>query len=378
MTKSALAPIGGSLVAAGLLFLSFRRYDIVLLLAALFVAAVVLAAVSRRLRSAAIVLASVLFALCVAELVIPRLPGNGDGSHRDMTTGYTAGGYFDKTDPVVGVKARPGSFDSALISDHGEEIYRVVYEIGADGYRRTPGDDHPTINVFGGSFVFGEGLNGEQTLPYALAQATGRGVKNYGMHGWGLHQPLALMESGELAKADINVILTAPWHGGRSACKPVFSIGTPRYVVRDGHATRDGKCTGLTGYSVLDRVLDRSSVARLIRQAVFGGDAITRDDVALYLALIARIGEVSRERGQRLIVGFIRATEKDLSGSGYTNDEILAAIGRHADAAIDLTLAAKRELLESGYYIHRLDQHPSGLANRVRAEKLRPIIDTLQ
>ena len=53
------------------------------------------------------------------------------------------------------------------------------------------------------------------------------------MHGYGLHQALYNIEQGLTSQSltGINILLTAPWHALRSACKPAYAGGTPKYEI---------------------------------------------------------------------------------------------------------------------------------------------------
>jgi hypothetical protein len=105
------------------------------------------------------------------------------------------------------------------------------------------------VNFLGDSFTFGEGVQDNETLPYYFAQLKNHSttptlfVKNYGIHGWGMHQALAIIQSTLDTKADLQFALTAPWHASRSACADSFSLGSPKYrLLENGLVERDGYC----------------------------------------------------------------------------------------------------------------------------------------
>ncbi len=66
--------------------------------------------------------------------------------------------------------------------------------IGSDGLRRTyvpkDKDDQSTIWMFGGSTMWGNGVNDDNTIPSLLAKATGAQVKNFGEGGYIVRQEL--------------------------------------------------------------------------------------------------------------------------------------------------------------------------------------------
>jgi hypothetical protein len=82
------------------------------------------------------------------------------------------------------------------------------------------------------------------------------------------------------------------------------------------------------------------------------------------------MAEISHERGQRFVVGYLRSGRDTFGSSGYTNARLTKAVEGFADEVIDVSLpqAPKAEPLK--YQIHALDPHPNALANRIRAEIL--------
>lgn len=80
----------------------------------------------------------------------------------------------------------------------GRTIYDVIYSFDEKGNRAS---SQPAVSsgrgraVFlGGSFMFGEGLDDDQTLPSQFSLVSGRSVINAGMHGYGSHQAYRLLE----------------------------------------------------------------------------------------------------------------------------------------------------------------------------------------
>ena len=86
-------------------------------------------------------------------------------------------------------------------------VYDVVYATGENGLRRAPpargGDDSLCILFFGGSFGYGTGVNDDQTSPYLTGVVTGyrHRIANLGFQGYGAHQMLADLESGQAEAA---------------------------------------------------------------------------------------------------------------------------------------------------------------------------------
>ena len=135
----------------------------------------------------------------------------------------------------------------------GKPIYDVFYTIDERGMRISPPEldaEHRRgcVLFFGCSYTFGEGVADEQTLPYQVGLKTqGRyAIRNMGFQGYGPHQMLSALESGEAERvADCkvtDVIYTALyWHALRVAGRSYWDHNGPRYV-RDenGRAVRAG------------------------------------------------------------------------------------------------------------------------------------------
>ena len=91
--------------------------------------------------------------------------------------------------------------------------------------------------------------------------------------------------------------------------------------------------------------------------------------IELYLGVLKTMALESKKRGERLVVGFIKADEAWFIGT-YNNDKVLSKIKSMGIDTVDLTLAAKNEDLPRKYYIHELDKHPTAAANIERVNIL--------
>ena len=180
---------------------------------------------------------SFLLSTIFAEIIYPYIPLNSNKTpfaYFDDNSSYVNQNYRDYI-KGLGFVPREGLHDSKKLSSDGEIIYDVIYNIGKDNFRKNLFDGKASIHLFGGSFAFGEGLNDNQTLAYYLWDRYKLKTKSFGVHGYGLHQALFLIE--ELNKSSINginLILTGPFHLRRSACKVSYSNGTPYYENSNG------------------------------------------------------------------------------------------------------------------------------------------------
>jgi hypothetical protein len=240
------------------------------------------------------------------------------------------------------------------------------------------------MNFLGDSFTFGEGVSDNETMAYYVGDLVNSQqqsadklaplqVKNYGIHGWGIHQGLAILQSDLDTKANLNFVLTAPWHSSRVGCADFFSLGSPKYELQsDGLVKRDGYCRsfGWVEHSpkALRGLITSSKVFNLIQDSLLATSDQDKQ-LEIYLGVIKTIAAESKKRGEDLVVGFIKADDQWFVGT-YNNEKIMAAIKGMGINLIDMTLAEKNELLTKNYYIHELDKHPTGAANLARAKLL--------
>lgn len=335
------------------------------------IAALVLAAAAawRRAAFVSVLLASALVALGAAEIVLRDREPAAEAP-TVFSASYAGERYFTRSD--LGVSARPGIHAIGKTARDGSAVYDVRYTIGADGFRVTPAAARPgarRINFFGCSFTFGEGISDDETLPYHVAKAGGFDVRNFGFHGYGPHQALAILTSNRDTAGAINFYLAIPWQAERSACEPDWTLHSPRYVLADGVLRRAGVCLpGDAGRGLVARILARSVVLRQIDNRLYAKARRDRS-MALYLALLFEMSDVSKRRSQEFVVGFVRADWTWDYGS-YSDDRLMAALRAKGIRVVDLTLSDADRRDDPKYFVHALDTHPSSLANQERARRI--------
>lgn len=268
--------------------------------------------------------------------------------------------FFAKN-TLFGYLARPGTHIIEKHSVVGEKIYSARYTIGQDGFRVTPNAaSQPRETYFlGGSFTFVEGVNDDETLPtYWQALNPRYAAENFGMPGWGIHQAVRLLETARFQDAGIYIVQTLPWHAERSACRPLWSLGNPRYVW-------DGKKISLRGKCGLSEFFNESAIYQIFKRVMFNPDAA----FSLYIKLLKRLDDLVKNKSGQLIVAFVRSPESSFSGTSWSNDKVVDELGQAGLNVVDVTLATKREELAPDYFI-KGDGHPTALAHAERAKLL--------
>lgn len=330
--------------------------------------------VYKRFLSLTIVMTTVVITLFAVEFFLKILERESVTKIKSIATtqssnvtAYTGGDYskdyFIRTD--IGSQAKPGMHSSIKSSDDGVVIYNANYTIGDDGFRVTQNNNKlagKKVNFFGCSFMFGEGLNDNQTLPFFFAQQGHFLVKNFGFHGYGPQHALAILTSKRDTSGDINFYLTSPWHSDRAACIPNYVAGSPRYVLENGLVKQHGYCG-----DGIEKTVSKSKIYSLINNVVAKTEQT--EQLELYIALIEKMNSLSKEKGQDFLVGYIKADQNWFTGLD-NNESILKKLKDRGIRVIDMTLANTYEELGQEYYIHKLDKHPSGKANEARAKIL--------
>ena len=394
-----LFPIILAALAAYLFFNAYTQRSVASFLWAFSVALMAIAALTSFLRNAVIMFISVVVTLAIAETalgylpaLIAKKPDTGINTAKDKSLFA----YFDSAQTYntpaywhlgqFGSQPKPGVFTAKKIASNGDVLYDTIFTIGPDGFRVTPkyGDKQShRMNFLGDSFTFGEGVADNETMAYYVGDLVNHQkqgtkwapleVKNYGIHGWGIHQGLAVLQSQLDTRANLNFVLTAPWHASRVGCADFFSLGSPKYELQaDGLVKRDGYCRsfGWVEHSpkALRGLITSSKVFNLIQDSLL----VTSDQdqqLKIYLGVLKTMAAESKKRGEDFVVGFIKADDQWFVGT-YNNEKVIAAIKDMGIQVIDMTLADKNELLARDYYIHELDKHPTGAANLARAKLL--------
>jgi hypothetical protein len=251
-------------------------------------ASVVAAVGSRRTLPTAlwINLAAVLLVLSLAEVWFWH---QQTSSH---VPALSSDGYH-QADDLLGYRPAPSQSRHITRYNDDELSYDVHYSTDKFGLRthsdaKTGG---PCILFFGGSFMFGEGLEDDQTLPWLVAQQTGYSTHNFGASGYGSHQMLAALEQGlvQQVAADCDVIAVVYQglmdHIARAAGKRSWDQHGPRYELDDS-----GKISYRGHFddprpppSLAQRLLNRSYI---YRNLIADSAAISEQDIDRFIAII--------------------------------------------------------------------------------------------
>lgn len=310
-------------------------------------------------RSIALAAASVFVTLVAVEGGF-RLHERIRPGERAYTTEYSRTYYID--DPDLGYAVYPGIQVNARRGSRDTVIYNVAYTISGKGRRLTKGDPRGETWVFMGcSRTFGEGVNDDATLPsfYSAELGHSANVVNAGLHGYGPHQMLRILETGrlgDLPRPVKHVVYQGLWeHVRRSAGRAVWDLRGPRYEIDGDSVLYSGPHHGKRFIGATN-MLRRSAAADFFLQRLYFNLDASDDDIELYARIVERAARLSREKlGAEFTVLF---WDED----NETARRVLARLARSAIPIVRVSTLLPRgewKALEIP-----LDPHPQPLAYR--------------
>ncbi len=326
------------------------------------------ATVRGNLVALALGLLLVVVVLVLAELVARGLDVGAPRSFERRSEPYL---YFDEQ----GVKRlRPGSYSVAARRTRDRSvIYEVDYTIDELGRRVTrprAGDAASRFAVFlGGSFVFGEGVEDDETLPSQLARL-GSGLRpyNYGVEGYGPHDVLARVEDDPLESqidesTGVIVYVFIDRHIQRvtgAASIVRWHRSQPHY-----HPGRDGELRRFRNFEA----------AHPIRTKIYRGIHRSRLLRAIGFDWPLGIRESDVERTAKALAAVGQAARRSLPGGRFL--VVVYPGSRHGDRLGQYLEARGVDVLDystlfggQSHILSEEDQHPNSAAYRILADRL--------
>jgi hypothetical protein len=327
------------------------------------VLAIAVAAFTRpeTLRKAAVLCGSILFCLAIVESYL----------------------YFVTRSQIIITKTDPQAWPSdpmglGFIFEPNTEIrFRefldgrligdVTYGIDANELREIPravqGGPRKAV-FFGCSFMFGHGLQDDQTLPYYFVRKAGGAFEgfNFSGEGWGPHQMLREIETGFVRRVagvpDLAVYEAIPDHLRRVAGRAPWERGPKYSLCRGDEACYSGPFHS-AWYETCRRWLDQSWTGKFIENHLVKLSA--RSDIPLFLAVLNRTRSLLEENGTRFVIVLWDRNElaKTMMKTLRANEfEVIALSSIVSEGNL------KKEPLT------QLDRHPSPATNQAIARYL--------
>jgi hypothetical protein len=380
----------GPLIAL-LLFLSFVAACVWLPLAAALAlgAVVILASIalfkSPRWRNSALVLASVLIGLAGFQLAFGLID---PGGLNDGVTRVTTPEHWQAHDPVLGYRSQPETVVHVKASYRDQLIYDATYTIDSTGARVTPGSgpDGPTWLFIGDSTIFSEGLDDPQALPSQFAQLLkpAAHVVNLGVPGYGPNHLVRALETGAYDGHVVGkVAAVVTWINSQQMRRVTGDGGwltlSPRYEFRpDGPPLHTGTFLDHRLSHPLDGIsyYARSRVPWVERIV---GPELAREQQKLYVALIARLQELVRQKWKAPLVIIYDWDD------GTLYDQLDAPLRPVYEAirALGPPMVSMRALIGNlnedwDRFLFKHDGHPNALLDAALAKSLLKRVQDLQ
>jgi len=272
------------------------------LIASAWTLVIVLLARREAVRSGALLFSSVFFSLAMIELasyyaarsqfIVTRTTPT-TWRHNVLSIGYM---------PVPNTTTE---FKEVLA---GRVIADVTYTIDANGLRKIPDDVQGRtykVAFFGCSFMFGHGVEDNQTLPYYFMQDSGGAYKGYNFagEGWGPHQMLREIETGFVGRVagapDLAIYEAIPDHLRRVAGRAPWEDG-PKYELGPfDQASYSGPFHSIY-YDLFRRSLYESWTVKLLDDRC--ARASRASDIPLFLAVLKSTRALLAQNGTRFVV----------------------------------------------------------------------------
>jgi hypothetical protein len=299
-------------------------------------------------------------------------------------------GFF-VPDETLGYKPLAGQTLSHRTSIRNEPLYQVSYTINTDGLRVAtpsgvdPSPTKPCLAFFGDSFMFGEGMPDEDTMPYQVwkkLKGTYR-IVNFGFLGYGPHQMLASVQEDRLTSRGhcrpSQVWYQAiPTHVSRAAGLETWDPHGPRYVLdaqnrvrRDGHFDDAVRTSPLDWLRPMHRqfptrikaTLEQSALYRLLLRS---HRPVDEQDVALFAGIVREV--------KQLIETTYPQAQFHIIFWDYDDDrEVVEAVQREL-ARQGIAVSAVSTILpnfptyRAHYEISPYDRHPNAMAHEMIAD----------
>ena len=347
-------------------FANLRRTEVpfVLLFGALSLWAGAIVALSRRdaVRKAALVTGAIFAGLLIVEYAAYGLNLYAYLNIRNR-------GIWRRANIGLGLENVPNAKAESREYFRGQLVFDAMYVIDANGLRKiaesVQGGPRKAV-FFGCSYMFGHGLNNDETIPYDFVRDANRTFEgfNFSAHGWGAHQMLRELQTGLVWKVTGRPQLAfyegLTDHIKRAATGAYEPFG-PRYALHDDSVDYLGPFHGST-YKWFLTYFNWNWTFRTIQNGLQKDDP-NLSEIPLYLAIMNRARGLLEDHGVRFIVVFwdkgqlAQIIVKKLRENGFE-------VVRVSEVIPDF------ESNPGKYQLSPFDDHPSATANQLIADYL--------
>ena len=365
MRQSQLLAIAVFLVAS-IVFLEWSSrieapFVVYFLVAGAWATTIALLSGREVLRDGAVICASVFFSMAVVET------GMYYANRSQIIITRTIPVEWRRDEADIGSQPVPNTTTTFEESLGGRLIANVTYRFDGSGLREIPaavqGGPHKVV-FFGCSFMFGHGVEDDQTLPYYFVQdakGTFEGF-NFAGDGWGPHQMLREIEIGFVRRVagtpELAIYEAIPDHLRRVAGRAPWEDGPKYDLCRDNESCYSGQFHS-ADYATFRRWLDRSWIVRFFESHF---ERLSQpSDIPLYLAVLKRTRTLLEDHGTRFVI--VLWDQNELA------DTMMKTLRENQFDVIALSSIFPKSDLKNGLLI-QLDRHPSPATNKAIARYL--------
>lgn len=365
MRQSRLLAIAVFLVAS-IVFLEWSSrieapFVVYFLVAGAGATTIVLLSGQEVLRNGALICGSVFFSMAVVETCMYY------ANRSQIIITRTIPVEWRRDEAGIGSQPVPNTTTTFEESLGGRLIADVTYRFDGSGLREIPaavqGGPHKVV-FFGCSFMFGHGVEDDQTLPYYFVQdakGTFEGF-NFAGDGWGPHQMLREIEIGFVRRVagtpELAIYEAIPDHLRRVAGRAPWEDG-PKYDLCRGNEPCYSGQFHSADYATCRRWLDRSWIVRFFENH---SEKLSQpSDIPLYLAVLKRTRTLLEDHGTRFVI--VLWDQNELA------DTMMKALRENQFDVIALSSIFPKNDLKNGLLI-QLDRHPSPATNKAIARYL--------
>ena len=248
-----------------------------------------------------------------------------------------------------------------------------IYTINNFGHRKVKNSTKIIDNCIifhGGSNIFGQSLNDNETLPFYVKSSLNNkyNVFNFGFNGYGPHQFLSKLENNyieELSSCSNSIIIhqVGKEYIGRTSGKRSWGDKSPRYIFKDNKLIQKGFFSDFPFKIImkLRKNFRHSQVFNIIHNV----ESVNEKDKQIYLSILKQIEKVSKEKLKK--TRFIYIIWDDIR---IENDELNDFLNQSENIKI-----SKLNIDES-FKSNKIpgDNHPTKEFNLIIAKELKKII----
>ncbi len=256
--------------------------------------------------------------LLILDAVIPKFKNDESIYHIDSNIDYTINanyGYHPKRNKI---------FEEKFYKNQNL-FKKITYTVNNYGHRISPDLDNVNdcLLFHGGSIVFGQSVNDNETLPYRISEKLNDNflVFNFAFNGYGPHQFLAKIENNYLEELNkCNNLLVIYFyiqdHIGRVAGKRSWGDKSPRYIYDQNKLINKGFFSDYPFKLIMKKrknIRNSFSISKIINI-----DSVDLNDEKLFIKLIDDIEQkINPKFNQVNFLYIIWQHEKNLNNATY-------------------------------------------------------------